>query len=1087
MYVCIHVFCVCTGPNSSDTTDTDSHDETGNPGPGGAESCDHNGLPEDHHHHDDHRDHSDHHRRSRSHSGTPNLLSAYTDSSSHLSGSEASGGLEYSSALEDPPEDTSTTNEGAPGIISSKCVANNEPLTNRVPPNGVSVSRFNSDENGRRDSCETSDTDRTSVHAPPQYSSSVQRKLRGAPWSTKRFDSDFSTAPLSSETSDMDTSGHEKLGSDGGGSASDLTSLSRSDVSGEVFSSSQQRPKPVGASSLAQPSGSESSDSKKKLAKTTPKQNSVAQKVPGAAVASPTVSKRPLKASLSTPLWTGGNASPKPVSSGADSRGSLMSKVPPLRPKPPVGTKPAVKPKPPTLASTGETKSARPQPRMKLNSYSAGDKKSVDTTRYNGGKTVGGSDSSYQKLALNQGIRKATSESSFLGKGGLGNPSSSPTFVPRKLSNVREETEDKESASEKQATLQSTPPRYSPTLRPTLLPTKSKLPSSASKRLTPTPPPKPNTGPRSPTQNRGLSNSDNPAASPLSESASSLPCSPLIAKRKPAPPQKPALLAKKPGPLHQSASEGNLLNSTPGGQALEQNSPTPPEKPHTKRRLYRHVGSVPSQIGQTSSPSVTPSASPTPPVLPPRSPILPPREEGNNSAVRSSGSVSSAVTAPCTPSSTSSSQEEAPPPVPLHRAGGEKRTEATSPSSTLAHTLQSPPSDSDGQNPPPISRKSKPLQRQGSSCGSTGRKTIKSPPRRPPPSPPLSPSPPPIPTHSKTMGRSSLANTSTADPTSQKRHSLFSSALSATQIDDISQTYEVFDSSSQETKDLEKLYQQSLQLVTSESTGAESPKKSDAERKDSTGSASARRPHASHYEMTFLDPDRPPLLLSKCAGDSNGPASYVASEDIPPPLPSQPIPKKKGRQQQQQTLLKRGPIKARESASPQSQKSGDDSSPKSDSQSHESSENSAAWSRSPVPKEKVYDTIAAGYKVGKSPGLFRKIVRNDSKDSVRSSTSDMSPDTSFRRETKSFSSFMFRRSNSDRFKKNKLMNIVPTKVGNAFTMARQSLQRTPSVDKLDDRMERSVRQSVSKMEGESSSSDEDEDDETVVISPTHTG
>ena len=1034
-----------TGPNSSDTTDTDSHDET-HPGPCRGESCDHNGFPEDR----------------QSHSGTPNLPSASTDSSSHLSGSEASGGLEYSSALEDPLETAIFKCKG--DDINSK----NSSVGNRVPENGVSVSKFNSDENLHRDSCETSDTDKKSM-PPQQYSSSVQRKLR-TPWAKKRFDSDFSTAPLSSETSDMDTSGHEKVGSDGG-STSDLTSLShnsRSDLSSEAFSTSVlQQPLPSVRGNSAQPFSVEKNEPKK--GERVQNYAVLKKAVTTTATASPPVAKRPLKASLSTPL----KASPKLVSVAVESRNSVAAKVPP-RPKPPLAAKPAVKPKPPILASTGRSGSNSPpalQQRTKLHCYSVGDTDAVDYAPV----SVGNLSKSEQKIPPLVGgsrgqlygyIRKSSSESNVLS--GTRAPTS-PTFVPRKLSNVREECEDKDGDSDQ---VKTRPTRISPTPRPHLLPTKSKLPATALRRHSPTPPPKPRTSPKSsPTQPRGSPITT--AASPSSEATSSLPSSLLIVKRKLVPPNKPKPPPKKPFPLHQSASAGSLLSpySSTGSSVStlphsdiqvstnkgDKDCSTPPAKPHTKRRPYGREISVPTQFGQSQgkSPSVSPSASPTPPLLPPRSPVFQHRDKE-----KFPGSLTLSQPLLCT---TSSSSQEEILPIPLRIGEG---TPETPSSVDAASKTALSPADS-GTEAPPVLRKLKPSQREGTPPA-VGKK-IKSPPRRPPPCPPLSPSPPPFPTHTKTIGRSSVADTCTTDPASPKRHSLFSPALSKSQIRDVSQAYEVFDRDSEKSKELEKLYQQSV--LSADSSVAEKNEKFDINPGESSPSRNRKPPHTTHYELTFFDPEKqskPP----KRASESSSITSPVLSDDLPPPLPSQPIPKKKDRQQ----LLKRGPIKAVDSVGPQSHRN-DDGGTKRDTQSFSSG--------SPAPKNRVYDMIddLVVNKATKSPRFFKKLTRNESKELSGSFSDLRSSEASFRRETKSFSSYVFRRSNSDRFKKNKVTRL-PTAGNVVPTTSHQTVHRTPSVDKLDDRMERSVRLSSPKMEGDSSS---DEEEEETASSPTQQG
>ena len=1050
-----------------------------------------------------------------SHSGTPNLPSASTDSSSHFSGSEASGGLEYSSALEDTVDtEAIVARKTSTPSDSSRPFANHTASSsgcNRVPKNGTSVSKFNSDENLHRDS--TSDTDRTSLHPQHGSSSSILRKPR-APWSGKRLDSDFSTAPLSSETSDMDTSGHEKVVSDGGGSTSDLTSLSRdsraSDLSSEVFSSSLQQKLAAAAAATAsgsansRPSSGESTETKKVVSGKT---KSPVQKAVEGATPSPPVAKRPLKSSLSSPLKMDGRvSSPKPVSTVSASRTSLLSRMPPRPKPPPVANKPPVRPKPPVLNSSNQNDSSKsPQPQLyqRTKLRSVGDTDSVDYVSVESRRAQFGSvhSKSEQRVPLigiskpsHSNIRKTSSESNVLSlEKGTGRPSpSSPTFVPRKLSNVREESEDKESDSEK-LSFMTKPARFSPTPRPQLLPTKSNLPLTSSpktnSRKSPPPRPKP------PQHKRVLS----PNCDSNAESVSSLPSSPLVTKRKPAPPTKPALLPRKPGLLLiHSSSEGNLATTSckDSTTALSPTNPpsgavSPPDKPPTKRRPYGRTITVPTKMGQTptpdDSPSITPSASPIPPPIPPRSPVF---QRMSKEVARSSESLSTAQhTTHHITSSSCSSQEDPPPPVPFRKGGGVIKPDATSPTGGFPTSQLSPsPDGNGGKQAPPVARRLKPSptsQREGTPPVASGKKSS----RRRPPSPPLSPSPPPtVLTRTKTMGRSTTADACTTDPASQKRHSLFNSALSPLQIEEVSQNYEVFDRMSEESKQLERLYQESVKSST------ETHNKPDSDQ--GQPSASTRKSRTTHYEMTFLDPERPPKLLKNAlsAGASDGrgatatPAAAAAtvgsplsSDDTPPPLPSQPIPKKKDRQQ---TLLKRGPIKARESLSPPSQKS-DDAGTKSDSQSV-----SSECSASPSPKDRIYDVIsdaASTAAAGKKPvktrgaGFFRKMTRNDSK----GSDPELGSDSTFRREAKSFSAFTFRRSNSDRFKKNKLPIVVPTE-GNAFAAARrQTVHRTPSVDKLDDRMERSVKMSAPQAEGDSSS--DDEDDEETVQSPTQQG
>jgi neuronal guanine nucleotide exchange factor len=417
-------------------------------------------------------------------------------------------------------------------------------------------------------------------------------------------------------------------------------------------------------------------------------------------------------------------------------------------------------------------------------------------------------------------------------------------------------------------------------------------------------------------------------------------------------------------------------------------------------------------------------------------------QKRDNELSRSSGSLS------LQPSS--SSQEEAPP-VPLRKV--ERK-------STVPEAATAPVSSAEsGRQTPPIIRRLKPSQREGTPP------TVKKPPRRPPPTPPLSPSPPPVLTNTKTVGRSSNADTNTADPASAERHNLFSSGLSSAQINDISKSYEVFDNDSKQGKELEKLYQK---LVT------EVPKETSGDKSDAKTPCKPRR-HHTHYELTFLESEELPPLLKRTS-ESSGVASPMSSDAFPPPLPSQPIPKRKDRQQQ--PLLKRDPIQQDGSIGPAPVKIKDN---RKESDVQPATSEPPVWSR-PSPKDPIYDVISDVLvkKAGKmgSPRFLRKMVRNESRDSA---DSDTRPESPFRRETKSFSAIMLRRSNSDRFKKNKVMP-VPTAATSSPTKARQSVHRTPSVDKLDDRMERSVKLTGAQDEDESSS-----DDEETVVSPTQEG
>lgn len=105
---------------------------------------------------------------------------------------------------------------------------------------------------------------------------------------------------------------------------------------------------------------------------------------------------------------------------------------------------------------------------------------------------------------------------------------------------------------------------------------------------------------------------------------------------------------------------------------------------------------------------------------------------------------------------------------------------------------------------------------------------------------------------------------------------------------------------------------------------------------------------------------------------------------------------------------------------------------------------------------------------------IRKLFK--SKTDYEDVSTQKSPEIRSSKRSSSISSF--RRVNSDRFK-HKISTLDST-VANGVD--KTVLQRTPSVDKLDDRMDRSLRSSISSTGFDSSS---DEEDEGVVVSPDH--
>ena len=246
----------------------------------------------------------------------------------------------------------------------------------------------------------------------------------------------------------------------------------------------------------------------------------------------------------------------------------------------------------------------------------------------------------------------------------------------------------------------------------------------------------------------------------------------------------------------------------------------------------------------------------------------------------------------------------------------------------------------------------------------------------------------------------------------------------------------------------------------------------EAEVQEHDSSHGHARSRKTHYELTFIPSSPPPLY--KPLSESSGIASPLSSDDIPPPLPSQPIPKKKDRR----NLLHRGPIQAHlkhANSSPTLTKSGE--SQRSDSQSV-SSEGSGRG-HTPL-RDALYDEIndlSPGKPQRKS--LNSKVLAKLHQRKEHRKCSTPLEDPPFRRETQRSVSFMFCRSSSDRFKKYKVMNVDPSF---SSTITRQALHRTPSLDRLDDRMERSVKMSAQSMDVEESSSDEE-----ASVSPSPQG
>ena len=174
-------------------------------------------------------------------------------------GSDSDGDYEDTRSITPNPRDVGVVraelvklrNGGIPSLAHRDQVSDIQP-----PPVTVMSSKDDSlggsasDNNLRHDSNETSDTDLT----PLPRTDTLQH------WANKKFESDLSTAPFSSETSDMETSGNERVFTTDGGSATDLNPKPSPD-SPPIPSSS---PSPMGKVSTRQILSGSSGDEVKK-------------------------------------------------------------------------------------------------------------------------------------------------------------------------------------------------------------------------------------------------------------------------------------------------------------------------------------------------------------------------------------------------------------------------------------------------------------------------------------------------------------------------------------------------------------------------------------------------------------------------------------------------------------------------------------------------------------------------------------------------------------------------------------------------------------------------------------------------------
>ena len=342
-------------------------------------------------------------------------------------------------------------NGGLPSLAHRDQVSDIQP-----PPVTVMSSKDDSlggsasDNNLHHDSNETSDTDLTPL----------PRTHTHQHWANKKFESDLSTAPFSSETSDMETSGNERIFTTDGGSATDLNPKPSPD-SPPIPSSF---PSPMGKVSTRQVLSGSSGDEVKKnklsvkskpISKPSPPPKKVSTVEPSSAgkpsssAGKPSaVVKKPLHATKSSPL--GNKAAPVPLKSqrseGSNnpSRSKSIKVNIPAKPKPPPvpakpASKPDLKPKPMKSASVHH-------------SPSRSGHTSSQKAKFEGKPRA----NSVQEPESSAAVMRKIHSDTDLGAAKVV-VRRSPTMAARKLTLVKEETAERR---------QSTPPRPNPPSAP---------------------------------------------------------------------------------------------------------------------------------------------------------------------------------------------------------------------------------------------------------------------------------------------------------------------------------------------------------------------------------------------------------------------------------------------------------------------------------------------------------------------------------------------------------------------------------------------------------------------------------------------
>ena len=709
----------------------------------------------------------------------------------------------------------------------------------RDPPSVMSLSsknhvHSNSDESFAQDANETSDTDFTSLNGG----------FKNKKWNSRRIESDLSTAPFSSETSDMDTSGNERILRTDGRSISGAHGKGKSP---RFVSSVSHQPLVEHRQLNSGSSGDEvtrTTRDVKVVPRPPPKPvllQSGTTKTQQSQSRGPPPAKKPLHFTKSTPM--GQRVHQEQASSS-------VTKVPgvptrsksgkgPSKPKPPVAVKPKLdnKPRPPiTGAAPAQQRQARPlssatksSPELNVNREN-GVVRSTNKTSLAGEATKTRppvSPSTTRKLHAEVEVRPANR-----------NPIRSPPLVLRRLSKLNEADREKQPP---QGSL--TPPVPAKPAKPT---------SQGTERVSlrsPVPHAQAEAG-RDPSLveasfTTSAGSEDTSKTSSSSETISSQSQSPSNS-----PYPSPATRKK---PLPQSRFVSHVSHS----KRAESNPPSLPQ-PHAK-----HVQPVLDH--SQSSPVLQVTTKP---------PQKPPKDTEKRDAVLKTRALSS-------PGSTERNSPPVKPRSQSHPILQESPDGVTSPSPPPlpprfrdSQLDLAAPSVADSQSPSPPSQRST---------------------RRPPQSPPDNePLPPPVPAHSNS---------------SSTRLNKFSDSLNSNQITAIAENYEVCDLPSEQS--IGEYYTPEKQALSNRHSYMytevrDKPLPSDSNHRSMTPdgalhpklkkklSSSRRTPpkppkHSTPNEATSQDMSIKEEPLSR----GHSPAPPI--NGFAPPLPSQPIPRKKNR------------------------------------------------------------------------------------------------------------------------------------------------------------------------------------------------